>query len=161
MVNLSIFEPGHYFAEGSYGFSETALRLPIESNFSVEVYPAYLLIEGKGQQHSGRPVYPFRVLLSRDMNSQSQAEISITITGVPELTGRASLVGPTSELMTNDTDHQNLLSARVVPLAKPRTYEISGLLVLGGKSWLPFHFRVVPTEAEVALENIVTLQKRA
>ena len=161
MLNLAIFESGQYFAEGSYGFSETTLRLPIESNFSVEIYPAYVVVEGKAQQHSGRPVYPFRVLLSRDLNSQSQADVNVTIAGVPELIGRMSLIGPTCELLANDPPNQNQLSARVVPLEKPRMYEISGLLALDGKKWLPFNFRVVPTEAELALENVVAMPKRA
>ena len=160
MVNLALLEPGRYVADGSYGFSETGLRLPFESSFSVEQLPLYLLIEGKARQPGGRQAYRFRVRLDRDTNSQSQADASVSISGVPELRGRASLVGPTRELLAFDPANENQLSARVVPLDKPRIYEISGLLGLTGKGWFPFHFRVVPTEARAALENVIALPKR-
>jgi hypothetical protein len=159
VVNLNIFLPGQYFAEGSYGL-ESGLSLAFESNFAVEAFPEHLVVEGKARHRSSGTVYPFRVQLSRDKASQSQADASITIPGVPELKGRACLAGPTRELLANDPANQNQISARVVPLEAPRVYELSGILCLGGKAWFPFCFRAVPTEAEVALENVVAFPKR-
>ena len=37
--------------------------MPLEGHFEVESLPNALVIEGKWQQHSGRPTYPFRVEL--------------------------------------------------------------------------------------------------
>jgi hypothetical protein len=161
MVELTIIEPGPYFAEGSYGFSETGLRLPFESHFSVEASPSHLLLEGVAQQDRGAPAYRFQVQLLRDNGSQSQADARVSVATIPELTGRMSLRGPTLELLANDLAHNNQISARLVPMDKPRTYEVSGCLALGGKAWFPFHFRFSPTHAEATLANVVAIRKRA
>jgi hypothetical protein len=151
VVKLAIIEPGHYHGDGSYGFSESGLRLPFECTFRAEVMPAVLVLEGRARQHSGRPEYSFKLQLDRDPQSQSQADATVSIATIPSLKGRMSLTGPTNELLASDPGTQNQLSARIVPLDKPRIYELSGFLALGGKLWFPFHFRVVPTESHAAL----------
>jgi hypothetical protein len=95
------------------------------------------------------------------MHSQSQADVTVVIAGIPQLKGRMSLVGPTRELIASDAEHQNQVSARIVPLDRPRIYELSGIVALGGKQWFPFHFRMVPTESMEALSNVVALPKRS
>ena len=152
--------PGQYSAHGSYGFSETGLRLPLQCTFSVEEFPNALTIEGQTQQGGERPVYPFRCKLERDAQSQSQAEASVTVAGISTLSGRISLLGPTIELLAYDLPSNTVLSTRVVPLEKPRIYELSGFLSLHGLNWFPFHFRVVPTEMEAALSNVVGISSR-
>jgi hypothetical protein len=142
VVNLAFIEPGYYHAGGSYGFSESGLRLPMECGFRFEILPSAAVLEGKARQHSGRPEYGVRVQLDRDLHSQSQVEATVTIATIPSLRGRMAI-------------------ARVVPTEKRRIYEISGLLALGGKAWFPFHFRVVPTEAEAAMSNVVALPQRS
>jgi hypothetical protein len=119
------------------------------------------VLEGKARQHSGRPEYGVRVQLDRDLHSQSQVEATVTIATIPSLRGRMAIVGPTFELLAADLTNLNQISARVVPTEKRRIYEISGLLALGGKAWFPFHFRVVPTEAEAAMSNVVALPQRS
>jgi hypothetical protein len=161
VVNLAIIEPGHYHAGGSYGFSESGLRLPMECGFLVEILPAAAVLEGKARQHSGRPEYAIRVQLDRDLHSQSQVEATVNIASIPSLKGRMSMVAPTFELLASDSPSLNQLSARVVPMEKPRIYEISGFLALNGKGWFPFHFRVVPTEAHEAMSNVVGLPQRS
>lgn len=159
MVKLAIIEPGHYFAEGSYGFSETGMRLHFECHLVVETFEDHLVIEGAGRR-SGVS-YPFRVQLLRDAASQTQADAKISIATIPELAGRMSLSGPTLELLGGDVAHENQISARLVPLERNRIYEVSGCLALGGKTWFPFHFRLLPTEKEIAHENVVPFAKRA
>ena len=128
--------------------------------FKVESFPDDLSIEGKVQHRRGDTSYPFRARIIRDQSSKAQAAASITIAGLPELRGRACLVPPTREILTSDSLGHNQLSVHVVPLEAPRVYEVTGILALGGRSWFPFNFRVTPTEAEVALENVVALPKR-
>ena len=123
--------------------------------------PAALVLEGRARQHSGRPEYGLRLQLDRDPHSQSQADATVSIATIPPLKGRMSLTGPTNELLASDLAAQNQLSARIVPLDKPRIYELSGFLALGGKLWFPFHFRVVPTESHAALSNVVAIPKRS
>jgi hypothetical protein len=160
VVDLAIIKPGSYSAEGSYGFTETGLRLPFHASFSVELFPDHLTIEGRGRQHSGRPDYPFRCSVERDPHSQSQAEVSVTVASIAPLTGRVSLTGPTLEMLAYDLASNSVMSARVVPLDKPRLYELSGFLSLHGLGWFPFHFRVVPTETQEALANVVGISSR-
>ena len=160
MVNLNILLPGHYYAYGTYGL-ESGLTLEFAGPFTVESFPDDLSIEGKVQHRRSETSYPFRARISRDKSSTSQAVAVITIAGLPELKGRACLVGTTREILTSDSLNLNQLSVRVAPLEAPRVYEVAGILALGGKAWFPFSFRVTPTEAEVALENVVALPKRS
>jgi hypothetical protein len=157
VLNLAIIEPGHYLGQGSYGISAAAIGMPLEAHFAVESFPNTLVIDGKWQQHSGRPTFAFRVELRRDELSQSQAEASVTATAFGLLAGRMSMRGPTLELLATDPANGHLLSARVVPLEKPRIYELSGIIAVNGKQWFPFHLRVVPTEARSALSNVVQI----
>jgi hypothetical protein len=161
VVNLAIIEPGYYHAGGSYGFSESGLRLPMECGFRFEILLSAAVLEGKARQHSGRPEYGVRVQLDRDPHSQSQVEATVTIATIPPLKGRMAIAGPTLELLAADLTNLNQISARVVPMEKRRIYEISGLLSLGGRQWFPFQFRVVPTEAETAMSNVVALPQRS
>ena len=157
VVDLAIIEPGKYFASGSYGVSESAIGMPLEASFSVESLPNNLVIEGTWQQHSGRPTYTFRVEFARDQQSQSQAQVIVAAFGVGRLGGRISLRGPTLELLAADAATKSSLSARLVPMEKPRIYEISGAVALNGEVWFPFHLRVVPTETREALSNVVRI----
>jgi len=160
VVNLNILLPGQYLAYGTYGL-ESGLNLEFAGPFRVESFPDDLSIEGKVQHRRSDTTYPFRASLTRDEFSKSQALASITIAGMPELKGRACLVPPTREVLASEPHSLNQLSVRVVPLESPRVYEVTGILALGGKTWFPFHFRVTPMEAEVALENVVALPKRS
>ena len=158
MLNLAVIAVGHYAAHGSYGLSESSIDLPLEAHFAVESFPNELVIDGKWQQHSGRPNYAFRIELNRDHTSQSQADASVTASGVGSFSGRMSLRGPTLELLAGDPSTGSHLSARFVPMDKPRIYEVSGIVSAKG-NWFPFHLRVVPMEAE--LSKVVALPKRS
>ena len=160
MVELNIIGTGRYFAEGSYGINESAVQLPLVGHFSVECMPNDVVFDVKWQQHSGRPTYAFRIEISRDATSQSQASARITGTNVGELIGRVTLRGPTRELLAYDAANGHHLSARFVPLETPGIYELSGLISINGQ-WFPFHARVVPAESEMALPKVVALPKRA
>jgi len=158
--NLAMLLPGEYSADGSYGFSETGLRLPFRSSFNVELSPHQLCMRGRVRQHTGRQTYPFTLTLARDKDSQSQAEVTVALDTLVTVTGRVALVGPTVELLAYDLESNSVLSARVVPLDRPRIYEISGFLSLHGLNWFPFWFRVIPAEPHLALENVVGIESR-
>jgi len=161
VLNLAIIEGGRYFAQGSYGISESGVAMPLEGHFSVESFPNSLVIEGKWQQHSGRPTYAVRVEIVRDPTSQSQGAVMVAASGLGQFTGRMSLRGPTLELIAADPVNGHQLSARVVPLEKPRIYELSGIVAVKAERWFPFHLRAVPAEAEMALSKVVALPKRS
>ncbi len=160
MSDLAIIAPGRYRAEGSYGFSDTGLRLGIECTFSVAALPDALVLEGRARRRDGGPEFPLRLQLDHDADAPAQAHAAIALAAIPELTGRVSLSGPTRELLAADWASRNQLSARIVPLEGPRRYELSGFLALDATGWFPFHFRVAPAEPEEALENVVALHKR-
>ncbi|WP_171092344.1 hypothetical protein [Usitatibacter rugosus] len=159
MLNLNVIEVGTYHAHGSHGLSASSTHLPLEAHFEAESFPNALVLEGKWQTHSDRPAYAFRVELSRDHTSQSQADATVTATGVGVLSGRMSMRGPTLELLASDSSSGSQLSARFVPMEKSRTYEISGIVSFKGQYWFPFHFRAVPLET--ALAKVVALPKRS
>ena len=160
MVNLDIFESGRYFADGSYGVNESSVEMPLQGHFSVEIMPNTVVIDGKWQQHSGRPTFAFRVEISRDHTSQSQASVRVVGSEVGELVGRFTLRGRTRELLALDAAKGHQLSARIVPTEKPRIYEISGLIAVN-EHWFPFNLRLLPAEGERALSKVVALPKRA
>jgi hypothetical protein len=155
VLNLAVIDIGRYFAQGSYGITESGISMPLEAHFSVESFPNAVVLDGKWQQHSGRPTHAFRVELTRDSASQSQAAVTVAASGIGSLTGRMSLRGPTLELLVADSSCGHQLSARLVPLDKPRIYEISGIVSVKAELWFPFHLRVVPMEAESAMSNVV------
>jgi hypothetical protein len=159
-LNLAMLLPGEYSADGSYGFSETGLRLPFQSSFTVELSSRQLSMRGRARQHAGRQTYSFTLTLARDKESQSQAEVTIALDALVTVTGRVALLGPTVELLAYDLESNSVLSARVVPLDRPRIYEVSGFLSLHGLKWFPFWFRVVPAEPHQALENVVGIESR-
>ena len=98
--------------------------------------------------------------LAHDDASQSQAEVTVVLDAVATVTGRVALLGPTIELLAYDLESNSILSARLVPLDRPRIYEISGFLSLHGLGWFPFWFRILPAEPHLAREKVVGLESR-
>jgi hypothetical protein len=155
VVNLDVIAPGQYFAHGTYGFSESASRLPLAAEFMVKHLPNTLSIDGHIQREGTTQRHAFSCLFQRDDHSQSQATVLVTFSSISHLAGRVSLVGPTVEVLACDLAANVALSARILSLEKKREYEVSGLLSLLGQGWFPFHLRAVPNEDRAAFANVV------